>query len=107
MQGEGIRSEGERPIDYPLRRVELPLHMEIKVEILQRPGVVRIQLHRFFQVPGRFLPFSLPALDRTDDEIGLGIVGEPLFRNLELAQSPLVVLRPVIERVTLGQMRFR
>src|SRR5262249_14509081 len=67
-------------------RGKVPQHLVIEGEVLQCPGVVRIQIDSFFQISSRFGPFSLAALDRANGAINLGFVRQATSRDLEFSQ---------------------
>src|SRR5439155_25407215 len=60
----------------------------------------------FFQIRVRFRPLALTPLNRTDCQIGFGLVRQPASGDLEFGLGALVIAVAIIIRETQCEMAF-
>src|SRR5215467_14352895 len=96
-QTDPLRIYLEGAVDRLIGSIEIPQHLIIESEILQRPGVFRIQTGCLLKICGGLGPFSLPALDSSNSQINFGLVRQCSLCNFELLErSFVIVVAPIV-----------
>ena len=73
MRAKGLRRGNNGPVKSFVRCLEITLGKMIGAKVRQDAHVLRIELRGLFEIFRRFLPFTLPTLNRPDGHVGFGV----------------------------------